>query len=326
MGESGRVSVVITVDDAESHAEAAVFSALASDLHKLEVVLVDASSNYRSASAFDSARDSRLVRVRLRPGQGATRLRNVGVARARAPYVAFLDADDLLKSNWLSAAVGALERTREADFAFADFESIDAAGRLIRPSGGAQFASLRTLVTESLEDGWRLIRQAHLARGLLEEDFIGRSGMVVRRQLMAEIGPFDETVARCADLDLWFRLAHRCDALYSGEVSHSCRERSQAGTRHAIQAAEDCISVLRREKSRWRERGPRRQLDRRIAQKLASVAYEERRRRHRLRSTLMFAYAFATCPDVRWLSGMLGCGRPESTRAFADVTSSRSEP
>ena len=35
-------------------------------------------------------------------------------------------------------------------------------------------------------------------------------------------------------------------------------------------------------------------------------AYEERRRRHRLRSIAMFLYAFATSPAVRWLRGMLG--------------------
>ena len=32
----------------------------------------------------------------------------------------------------------------------------------------------------------------------------------------------------------------------------------------------------------------------------------DRRPRHRLRSMAMFAVAFATCPDVRWLRGMLG--------------------
>ena len=303
---SERVSVIITVNDEESQLEAAVASALASDLHELEVVVVDSSSTHRSESAFDSVRDSRLVRVRLRPDQRAIRLRNVGVARARAPYVAFLDADDLLKVSSLSAAVEALERSREAGLAFADFARIDAAGRVIQPSGSAQFSSLRTLLTSPLEGRWRLIRQPLLARGLLYENFIGRSGAVVRRQLMAEIGPFDETVAGCAELDLWFRLAHRCDALYSSEVSHSRREVPTGDARETIQAAEDCIAVLRREKSRWCERGARRQLDTRIAQQLASIAYQERRRRHRLRSTAMFAYAFATCPDVRWLSGILG--------------------
>jgi glycosyltransferase involved in cell wall biosynthesis len=306
VSDNVRVSVVVTVDDTDSHLQAAAHSALASDLRELEVLVLDASPSDRATSAFHNTRDPRLVKVRLRPGQGLTRLRNIGVARATAPYVAFLDANDLLNPRWLGAAVGALERTPEAGFAFADFEYIDAAGCLTRPSGIAQFPGFSSLVTEPLTDDWRLVRQKHLARGLLYENFIGRSGVVVRRKLFAQIGPLDESVARCADVDLWFRLAHHCDALYTREVSCSSRQMPGGDRREAIQASEDCISVLRREKTRWNERNARRQLDRRIAEKLASVAHEERQRGHRLRSTAMFAYAFVTYPNVRWLSGMLG--------------------
>lgn len=306
MSKSVHVSVVIPVDDADSQVQAAVRSVLASDMRELEVLVVDNSSTNRSASIIGSERDSRLVRVRLRPGRGASRPRNVGIARARAPYVALLDPDDLLKPEGLSAAVTALERNVEAGFAFTDFECIDARGSLIRPSGIAGLPGFRALTTEPREENWRLIRRPHLARGLLYENFIGRSGLVVRRHLFTEIGPFDETVACCGELDLWFRLAHRCDALYSSEVSHSHREKPRSNVSPTRAASNDCIAVLRRERIRWNERAARHQLDHRIAQCLADVAYEERRRRHRLRSTAMFAYAFTTCPDVRWLGGMLG--------------------
>jgi glycosyltransferase involved in cell wall biosynthesis len=301
-----RASVVIPVDDEAIHVEAAVRSALASDLRGLEVLVVDNSSTDRSAVAIGNIRDSRLVRVRLRSGRGTSRPRNVGIARATAPYVAFLDSNDLLKPNRLSAAVTALDGRPEAGFAFADFEVVDEGGRIVRPSGIAGIPGSATLTTGSPGDNWRVLRQADLARALLFGNFIETSGVVVRRQLIAEIGPFDEAVACCAALDLWFRLAHRCGALYSSEAGHARRAgtRSDNGATH--QAIEECIAVLRREKSRWSERGARNQLDRCIAQYLASVAYRERARRHRLRSTAIFAYAFATSPEVRWLRGMLG--------------------
>lgn len=37
----------------------------------------------------------------------------------------------------------------------------------------------------------------------------------------------------------------------------------------------------------------------RVAENLAPIGYEQRLRRHRLRSSVMFAYAFATFPEVR---------------------------
>lgn len=307
MSESVRVSVVIPVHDAEADVETAVRSALASDLHELEVIVVENGSTDSCAAIVANVRDSRVVTVPLRPSLGASRPRNVGIARARAPYVAFLDPNDLIKHDKLSAAVSALDRHAEAGFAFADFEHIDKSGRVIRPSAIADFPRFRTLTSAPVEGDWHLIPQAQLARGLLYENFIGTSGVVLRKQLLTEIGPFDESTVYFGDLDLWFRLAHHCDALYWGHVGHSYREGTGSLTcgLHA-RSARDRITVLQREKNRWSDRAARHQLDPLIAQNLAAIGYEERRRRHRLRSIALFACAFTTSPDVRWLRGMLG--------------------
>ena len=302
-----RVSVVMPVHDAEAYVEAAVRSALASDLRELEVVVVENGSTDRSAAIVANIRDSRVVMVRLPPCGGPSRPRNVGIARARAPYVAFLDADDLIKPNKLSAAVSALDRHPEAGFAFADLEDIDASGRVIRQSASANFPRFRALTSAPVEGDWHLIPQAQLARALVYEHFIGTSGVVVRKQLLTEIGPFDESLVYSEDLDLWFRLAHRCGALYWGHVGHSYRDTpgSLSYGPH-IRNARNRITVLQREKNHWSDRAARRQLDRLIAQNFAGIGYEERKGRGRLRSIAMFACAFGSFPDVRWLRAMLG--------------------
>jgi len=48
-----------------------------------------------------------------------------------------------------------------------------------------------------------------------------------------------------------------------------------------------------------------RQIDRRIAENLAAIGYEERRHR-RLHALAMFARAYVVSPQVRWLSGLVG--------------------
>jgi glycosyltransferase involved in cell wall biosynthesis len=308
MTDSVRVTVVMPVYNAEAYVEMAVRSALASDLRELEVIVVDDGSTDRSAEIVANIKDPRVVTVSLRPSGGPSRPRNVGIARARAPYVAFLDADDLIKPDKLSAAVHVLDRHPEAGFAFADFESIDEGGTVVRSSTIADFAVFRTLPRKPLGGNWHLIPQAQLAHGLLYENFIGTSGVVLRKQLLAELGPFDESIAYSEDRDLWFRLAHRCAALYWNHVGHSYRARPGSLT-HGPAAARNArqrITVLQREKNRWRDRPARSQLDRLIAENYVAIGYEERRRRRRLRSMAMFAVAFATSPDVRWLRGMLG--------------------
>jgi teichuronic acid biosynthesis glycosyltransferase TuaG len=307
VSDSVRVSVVIPVHDAPANVETAVRSALASDLHELEVIVVENGSTDQSAAIVANIEDPRVVTVHLRPSGSPARPRNVGIARARAPYVAFLEPDDLIMHDKLSAAVSVLDRYPEAGFAFADFEHIDASGRVIRPSAIADFPRFRTLTSVPVGNDWHLIPQAQLARGLLYENLIGTSGVVLRKQLLTEIGPFDESTAYSEDRDLWFRLAHRCDALYWDCVGHSYRVRPGSFS-DGLQArnSRNRITVLERERKRWSDRAARRQLDRLIAEDYVAIGYEERRRRHRLRSMAMFAVAFTTCPDVRWLLGMLG--------------------
>jgi glycosyltransferase involved in cell wall biosynthesis len=307
MGGRVLASVVMPVYNAERYVEMAVRSALNSDLGDIEVLVVDDGSKDRSLEIVTGIGDPRVVVVRLRPSGRPSRPRNVGIARARAPYVAFLDADDLIKPDKLSSAVAALDGHPEAGFAFADFERIDAQGTVIEPSAIAGYPAFRKTVTAPMAQGWYLVPQPVLARALLFENFIGTSGVLLRKDLLTEIGPFDDTIVYSEDRDLWFRLAHRCGALYWDHIGHSYRV-SPGSLTHgpAIRNARHRIAVLQREKERWRDRAARQQLDHLIAENLATIGYEHRLHRERLGSIAMFVQAFATSPDIRWLRGLLG--------------------
>lgn len=305
MNDVVRVSVVLPVREAAGDdVAAAIRSVLASDLHALEVILVQ--NGGPGLSPVDWASDPRVVTVRLRGSPGTARPLNVGIARAQAPYVAFLSSCDLLKPGTLGAAVDALDRHIQAGFAFMDFEHVDATDNVSHRSVTGESLALRRLARVPTEGRWYLLPQAQLARALLVENFVGLSGLVLRRQLLTEIGPFDESILHCGELDLCFRLAHRCDALYCDEVGHL---RHLAGAEPAastsIGAARDRITVLRRESNRWSEPAARRELRRRIGESYAEMGDEERRRQQRLRSLAMFATALVTFPQGRWLRALL---------------------
>ena len=125
----------------------------------------------------------------------------------------------MIKPDKLSAAVSALDRNPRAGFAFADFESIDEKGGTIKPSVLADYLAWPTLTRSPLELDWRLIPREQLARALVAENFIGTSGVIVRKAQLDEIGTFDESLAYSEDRDLWFRLAHRCDALFWNRIA-----------------------------------------------------------------------------------------------------------
>ena len=311
--DAARVSVVMPVHNAERHVESALRSVLASDLREIEVIVLDDGSTDRSLGIVRSIDDPRLQSISLEASGGPSRPRNIGIARARAPYVALLDADDLLKPDKLSTAVAALDRHPQAGIAFADYERIDDAGALLESSTLAAYTGFQGLKSLPASDGWRLIRQPDFARGLLYENFIGTSGVVLRKSVLDRIGTFDEKLSYSEDRDLWFRLAHDCDALYHDRIGHSYRiAQGSLSLRPGSHQARSRLEALRREKARWHSVPERRQIDRLIAENLAAVAYEYRRSGRLFASAAKFLQAVVVSRDTRWVRGALG-----SLRHFA---------
>jgi glycosyltransferase involved in cell wall biosynthesis len=311
-----QVSVVIPVYNTESYVSAAVRSVLDGGEPDVEVLVVDDGSTDGSLAAARAIDDPRVTVISTAASGGPARPRNIGIARARAPYVSLLDSDDLLKPGRLSASVAALERWPAAGFTFGNFERIDTDGNVFETSFTYAYPVFRGLRSQPAGDDWRLIPRTELARGLLYENFIGTGSVVVRRQLLRELGPFDESIVYCEDLDLWFRLAHRCDALYSPHIGYSYRDRPESLTYQVrTRGARDRITVLQRERRRWSGHAARRQLDHLIALNFAGIGYHEREQQHHLRSMAMFASALAIYPDRRWLYGMLGSALPQRARS-----------
>lgn len=153
----------------------------------LEVVIVDEASSPPVGDALGDV-DPRVRIVRHDRPAGVARARNAGTAAARAPWVALLDDDDLWAPDKLQAQLGAAADAG-ARWAYSDAIVVDEAGAVLRIDRGAP--------------GEQLLRV------LLSENRVpaGASNVLVKRDLLREVGGFDETMSHFADWDLWLRLA-----------------------------------------------------------------------------------------------------------------------
>jgi glycosyltransferase involved in cell wall biosynthesis len=297
-----RVSVVMPAYNTERYIAAAVRSVLDAGEPDVEVLVIDDGSTDRSVAEARTIDDPRVTVMPIPASGGPSRPRNVGLRHARAPYVSLFDSDDLLKPGKLGATIAALDRCPSAGFAFGDFEKMDADGNVFETSIMYAYPVFRGLDCEPAGGDWRLIPQSELARGLLYENFIGTSGVVVRKDLALRLGGFDESLPNGDDLDLWFRLAHCCDALYSPSVGHSYRVHSESVIHGPpIRNALSRIKVLRRERERWRDRAARRQLERRLAENLGGIGYRQRLQRKRWLAVRSYFQAYVISPESRWL-------------------------
>jgi glycosyltransferase involved in cell wall biosynthesis len=273
----------------------------------VEVIVIDDGSTDRTVAEVRALNDPRVTITSIPRSGGPSRPRNIGIRQARAPYVSLLDSDDLLKPHKLASSVTALERCPSAGIAFDDFETIDEDGNVIERSVSYCFPERSLVKSRPAGDGWRLIPRVELARSLARENFIGTSGVVIRKNLAVTLGGFDETLVYAEDMDFWFRLAHCTGALFSPSVGHSYRLHRASLTRASrdIRRPRSAIRVLRREKARTRVRQTRRALNCVISRHLHLIGRYHRQQGAPWKALLSHLHGFATSPQKDWLLGLI---------------------
>jgi glycosyltransferase involved in cell wall biosynthesis len=178
------VTVVIPTYNRSELLRRAVTSALAQQRVDREVIVVDDGS---TPPVTGEGLPGPVTVLRTTGAGGVAAARNLGVERARAPWVAFLDDDDWWESEHLHRLLEAA-RAAGADFAYAATWNVD------------------------LDDGEAIMRPAASPDGLvtqlLRRNAIGTpSCLMVSRSLHLSLGGFDTTLSPMADWDLWLRMA-----------------------------------------------------------------------------------------------------------------------
>jgi GT2 family glycosyltransferase len=195
MTAAERVSVVMPAYDAAATVGAAVSSVLWQTGVDCELIVVDDGSTDRTPDIL-AAYDDRIVVVR-QANRGVAAARNAGIAAATSDLVAFCDADDILFETHLSEL---LRVRRESG------HSIATANSYWLLPGGIRSGKTRHKGYFPEPDRQRAV--------ILEQNFVSTMS-VFPRELVDEIGWFDESMRRAEDWDFWLR------AIFAGHrVAH----------------------------------------------------------------------------------------------------------
>ena len=111
------LSIIVPVYNVEDYLDECLTSLTAQDVAAVEIVVVDDGSTDASAKiAARHARRDRRIRVISRANGGLSAARNTGIAAASAPFLTFVDSDDLVQPAGFAAALASLEASG-SDFA-----------------------------------------------------------------------------------------------------------------------------------------------------------------------------------------------------------------
>lgn len=127
-----KVSVVLPVFNSARTLQASVQSVLGQTLDALELVVVDDASTDDSANIIQqlAEQDSRLKPVFLKTNQGVHEARLAGIRHASAPWLGFLDADDIARPTMFETLVATAEQHR-VDIVVCGSRRVQATGKPI---------------------------------------------------------------------------------------------------------------------------------------------------------------------------------------------------
>lgn len=190
---SPTVSIVLPTFNRLKHLRPAVDSVFAQTFTDWELIIADDGSEGETAAYLETLAKLPQVTVLRLPHTGNLgALRNTAWRAARGEYIAFLDSDDVWLPEKLAAQVASLRRRPARGWSHTAFAVIDESGSLLTGAHARRWPAA---------EGWVL-------EGLIKmEVMIAIPSVIVKRQLLEQVGGFDESLRVCEDDDLWLRVA-----------------------------------------------------------------------------------------------------------------------
>lgn len=280
-----------------------------------ECIVVDDGSTDETASLMraEAANDGR-VRCVSQSNRGPSAARNRGIAESTGEYVQFLDADDQLPPTKLEHQVFAMEADPSIGIVYSD-------ARFFRDSAIDVLAYRAPGPRPSTAPGPS--SSDPLLRALIENSIMMVEGPLVRRRVIATVGPFDESLSRAEDWQYWLRCALAgvrfvADSADERAVRVRIHEASSIRNQLAMNASE--LVVRRWLDGRLDEPSLRRQNGKRTNATLAKTGFLEGKEGSLTTGMRLLARAAVAERRPNWLlmAGLLPLVRmPGADRALA---------
>jgi glycosyltransferase involved in cell wall biosynthesis len=184
------VSVIIPTYNRRDLLPRAIDSVLAQTRSIDEIIVVDDGSTDGTADMLQARYGERVKHV-WQSNAGVSSARNHGLRLARGRYLALLDSDDEWLPEKTALQVAFLESRPDFGMVVCDVERIDGDYRHI------DVFHRRDVIRE---DGWAL-------RWLLHNPALIPASVMLRRQVVDQLGGFDETLRTAEDLEFHLRVA-----------------------------------------------------------------------------------------------------------------------
>jgi len=186
-----KFSVIVLTKNSAATVQKSIDSIFQQTRQPDEVVVVDGSS---SDGTIDIVKKHR-VKVVSEPGLGFGHARNLGVKSASGDIVFFIDSDCHAEPDWIEKALPHFDSNPE----------------IVAVTGRTRLWNMESGVARFLACvGGRM----NMPEERTFMKIAPTMNLALRREVVDEVGGFDETLIRCEDTDLTYRISQRHKILY----------------------------------------------------------------------------------------------------------------
>ncbi|WP_185858967.1 glycosyltransferase family 2 protein [Vreelandella nanhaiensis] len=182
------VSVIIPVYNRAHLLHRSLDSVVSQTFKNIEILIIDDCSRDDPYSVTKEYNDSRIKYIRQKENQGVAAARNRGLREAKGEFVAFLDDDDEWFPEKLSRQVELFLQSP--------------------PEVGLVYTGVETVMDEGHSEVQLPTERGDVYRKLLIKNCIhGGSSTMMRRNIITNVGFFDENLVAIEDYEYWLRIS-----------------------------------------------------------------------------------------------------------------------
>lgn len=199
-------SVVIPLYNKKNFIKKTIESVLDQTFGDFEIIVIDDCSTDLSLLEVEKIYSTKLKLLKHSHNQGLSTSRNTGIQNATGKFIAFLDADDLWKENFLAEIFTLITQFPEAQIFATNYEENSGTDNIILPNNNAQNFSENSLITNYFEIA-------------LRQPLYCYSSVCFNKSVFDKIGLFNPKITFAEDIDfniranLVFTLAYSNKAL-----------------------------------------------------------------------------------------------------------------
>lgn len=241
-------SVVIPAYNSEKYIKETLISLLEQDYQDIEIIVVDDGSTDKTADIVAEMMVAYpVIRYKkIENSGGPAKPRNVGLKMARGDVIFLFDSDDIALKGKISTAMDVFKSDHSVGMICTNFSMVDShATETIRHRMIDDYYTLQGVLGKKITDNAYFIPSSDAFSAIIKTNFVGTSSVAIKKEVLSEIGYFNETFRHIDDREMWFRAIYNTNIAYIEEPYHLYRNHPDgiSNKRCTLQARERIVAA-----------------------------------------------------------------------------------